>query len=114
MTEPAREITVAPLSAIPPGEGRAFDIAGERIAIFRTREDKLFAVQAICPHRAGPLADGLIGEETLICPLHAAKFDLATGAALSGPTASCLKSYPVRLNDRQQIVLTTSTALETK
>ena len=106
MTEPTREITVAPLSVIPPGEGRAFDIAGERIAIFRTRAGKLFAVQASCPHRGGPLADGLIGDDTLICPLHAAKFCLSTGDALAGPTTSCLKTYPVRLNDRQQIVLT--------
>jgi nitrite reductase/ring-hydroxylating ferredoxin subunit len=106
VTESTRDITVAPLSAIAPGEGRTFEIAGERIAIFHTRAGNLFAVQAACPHRGGPLADGLIGEDTLICPLHAAKFNLATGTALAGPTDSCLKTYPVRLNDRQQIVLT--------
>ncbi len=64
----------------------------------------LFAVQAGCPHKGGPLADGLIGESTVICPLHAWKFDLATGEPAMG---SCkLKTYPVRLDDRQHIVLT--------
>ena len=100
------DIAVAPLSAIPLGEGRTFEIAGERIAIFNTRSGRVFAVQASCPHRRGPLADGLVGETTVICPLHAAKFDLATGTPLSGPTDCPIKTYPVRLDDEQRIVLT--------
>ncbi len=98
------EIIAGPLEAIPPGEGRAFDIGGERIAIFRTRAGGIFAVQAECPHQGGPLADGLVGGTTLICPLHSWKFDLATGEALMG--ACGLKTYPVRLDESRQIVLT--------
>ena len=109
MTKQDLEITVAPLSAIPIGEGRTFEIAGERIAIFNARQGKVFAVQASCPHKGGPLADGLLGENTVICPLHASKFDLTTGAALGGPVGDCpLKTYPVRLNDQQHIVLALS------
>ena len=107
MTAQALEITVAPLSAIPIGEGRTFEIAGERIAIFNARTGQVFAVQASCPHKGGPLADGLLGEATIVCPLHASKFDLTTGASLGGPAGSCsLKVYPARLNDQQHIVLT--------
>jgi nitrite reductase (NADH) small subunit len=60
-------------------------------------------VQAACPHKGGPLADGLVGGTTLICPLHAWKFDLATGQALFGDCG--LKTYPVCVDDAQQITL---------
>jgi nitrite reductase (NADH) small subunit len=97
------EIRLCPLSAIPPGEGRNFDALGETIAVFRTRSGGVFAVQAACPHRGGPLADGLLGGSTLICPLHAWKFDVSTGDVLFGDCG--LKTYPVRVDDSEQIVL---------
>jgi nitrite reductase (NADH) small subunit len=97
------EMKLCPLSAIPPGEGRNFDVRGEQIAVFRARSDGVFAVQAACPHRSGPLADGLLGGSTLICPLHAWKFDLSTGDALFGDCG--LKTYPVRVDDSGQIIL---------
>lgn len=98
------EVMLAPLVAIPTGEGREFEVAGERIAVFRTRGGGVFAVQAHCPHKAGPLADGLVGGETLVCPLHSWKFDLATGEALNGNCG--LKTYPVRLDEMDRIVVT--------
>jgi nitrite reductase (NADH) small subunit len=103
MTEVCVEVTLGPLSAIPPGEGRAFEARGERVAVFRTRAGAIFAVQAECPHKGGPLADGLVGGTTLVCPLHAWKFDLASGAALMGECG--LKAYPVRIDEAGQIVL---------
>lgn len=100
------EITVGPLSAIPLGEGRTFDVGGERVAIFNSRTGRVFAIQASCPHKGAPLADGLIGGTTLICPLHAWKFDLETGEPLFG---SCgLKTYPARVNEDGRIVVTLS------
>jgi nitrite reductase (NADH) small subunit len=89
------EVTLSPLSAIPEGEGRTFDVAGQRLAVFRSRDGSVFATQAECPHKQGPLADGLLGGGTLICPLHALKFDLKTGKALNGECR--LKTYPARL-----------------
>jgi nitrite reductase (NADH) small subunit len=97
------EVVVAPLNSIPPGEGRNFEIAGEKIAVFRNRADQLFAVQAVCPHKGGPLADGLIGGSTLVCPLHSWKFDLTTGAAMVGECG--LKTYGVRADERGRIVV---------
>ncbi|MBV8068951.1 MAG: Rieske (2Fe-2S) protein [Acidobacteriaceae bacterium] len=104
MTATEMKITLGPLSLIPPGEGRSFEIAGERIAVFRTRGGRLFATQADCPHRNGPLADGLVGGSTVICPLHGWKFDLSTGAA--APASCTLKTYSVSLTDQEQLVLT--------
>jgi nitrite reductase (NADH) small subunit len=97
------ELKLGALSSIPPGEGRNFDVDGEKIAVFHARSGEVFAVQALCPHRGGPLADGLLGGSTLICPLHAWKFDLSTGAPLFGDCG--LKTYSVRVDDSGQIVL---------
>jgi nitrite reductase (NADH) small subunit len=91
------ELRVANLDAIPPGEGRTFGIMGEKLAIFRTREGRVFAVQAECPHRGGPLADGLVGGTTVVCPLHGWKFDLSTGDPIMGECG--LNKYPVRVGD---------------
>jgi nitrite reductase (NADH) small subunit len=97
------EVTLGPLSAVPPGEGRTFEVGTCKIAVFHTRRGEVFASQAECPHRKGPLADGLIGDKTLVCPLHSWKFDLATGKAQDGE--SCLKTYRARLSRGGQIVV---------
>ncbi len=98
------ELAVTPLEAIPPGEGRTFEVAGERLAVFHTRAGEVFATQAECPHKGGPLADGLIGGATLICPLHTWKFDLRTGEALLG---SCgIKTYSARLDEKKRVLVT--------
>jgi nitrite reductase (NADH) small subunit len=68
---------------IPLGEGRAVTIAQRRIAVFRTRSG-WYALDAACPHLGGPLADGIVSDRSVICPLHDRRFDLITGAALSG------------------------------
>jgi nitrite reductase (NADH) small subunit len=103
MTDTAAEIVLGPVTAIPPGEGRTYAVSGERIAVFRARNGELYAVQAECPHKGGPLADGLMGGTTLICPLHAWKFDLRSGEALMG---SCgLRTFAVRVNEDRQIVI---------
>ena len=68
---------------VPIGEGRAITIAGRRIALFRTRRG-WYALDAACPHLGGPLADGIVAERSVICPLHERRFDLASGESLSG------------------------------
>ncbi len=103
MTLSATEYPLGLLSEIPPGEGREFVVAGLPIAVFHTRSGAVYATQALCPHRDGPLIDGLMGGTTLLCPFHAWKFDLRTGEALLGQCG--LETYPVRL-DAGQIVLT--------
>jgi len=65
---------------IPVGEGRAFTVDGQQVAVFRLRDGTVRALGAVCPHRGGPLADGLIDGSVVICPLHGYTYDLATGA----------------------------------
>ncbi len=97
------QVTLGPLSAIPEGEGRTFAVAGQRLAVFRGRDGAVFATQAECPHRQGPLADGLLGNGTLICPLHSLKFDLRTGKALNGDCS--LQTYPLAVSAAGQLLV---------
>ncbi len=105
MTDTTTEVMVGPVDEIPLGEGRTFAVGDERVAVFRTRSGQLFAVQAECPHKRGPLADGLLGGTTLICPLHSWKFDLRSGDALMGDCG--LRTYAVRVDEAGQIVVST-------
>jgi nitrite reductase/ring-hydroxylating ferredoxin subunit len=93
---------LGPLDQIPYGEGRAFAVAGEQIAIFRMRDGSLRAVSAVCPHRGGPIADGQIDAKHVLCPLHMNAFDLTTGCSSTG--ADPLTTYHVSV-DGDQIVL---------
>ncbi len=88
---------LGPVSRIPLGEGRTFDLDGVSIAVFRTRMGAVLATQARCPHNAGPLADGVVGATTVICPLHAYRFSLATGAPL-GNDCAALTTYAVAVS----------------
>lgn len=95
---------VGPLDRIPVGEGRSFRIGCREIAVFRAREGDLYAVQADCPHRAGPLVDGLIGGGKVVCPLHGQTFDLATGEP-ARPTCAGLRTYSVELSDARDVLI---------
>lgn len=97
------EITLGPLTAIPEGEGRTFEVGTIRLAVFRERGGAVFATQAECPHQRGPLADGLLGSGTLICPLHSLKFDLATGKSES--PGCTLKTYTTRVSPLGQVLV---------
>jgi nitrite reductase (NADH) small subunit len=90
----ATEHAVGHVSQIPPGEGRTFDLDGKLIAVFRTRGGGVFATQAYCPHRGGPLADGLTDEKSVVCPLHDRIYDMGTGIG----TDCNIETYPVRVS----------------
>jgi nitrite reductase (NADH) small subunit len=68
---------------VPRGEGRSLMVDGRRIALFRA-ESGWYALGGVCPHAGGPLADGILADCRVICPLHERAYDLATGAALAG------------------------------
>lgn len=88
---------------VPLGQGFCFVVGGEEIAVFRQRDGRLFAAQNRCPHRQGPLSEGVIGAGKVLCPLHAQKFDLCTG---QGPAPDqCIRVYPVR-ESNGEILLT--------
>jgi nitrite reductase (NADH) small subunit len=87
------EVEVGYLEEIPVGEGRTYAVDGAQVAVFRLRDGTLRAIDALCPHRGGPLADGLIDERVVVCPLHGHTFDMCTGAEAGGDLS--VRSYPV-------------------
>jgi len=102
---PNAERCLGPLSQVPLGEGRVLAVPnGPSVAVFHLRSGAVHATQAGCPHRDGPLADGILGGTTLICPLHGRKFDVATGAALGD--VGDLVTYPARVSAAGDILVT--------
>ena len=90
----ASERAIGHLSQIPKGEGRVFRVGTDQVAVFHNRAGEVFATQSECPHRKGPLADGLVDSTSVICPLHERTYDLRTGQEVG---ADCyLRLFPVR------------------
>ncbi|MBS1808583.1 MAG: nitrite reductase (NAD(P)H) small subunit [Acidobacteria bacterium] len=97
-------VNLGSIERIPLGEGREFLVDDEEVVVFRTREEKVYALQAKCPHRSGPLADGLIGGGKVICPFHAYKFELSSGNPI-GHDCAALKTYNVQISEHGDILL---------
>lgn len=100
------DIQVGPVDDIPVGQGRTFTVDGEQIAVFRLRDGSLRAIDAVCPHKGGPLADGLADDQVVVCPLHGHTFDMATGSEAGGHPMS-VRSYPVSAVDGTIRITTT-------
>lgn len=86
-------INLGSIEKIPIGQGRCFIVADQEIAVYRQRDGKLFATQNRCPHRNGPLSEGIVGAGKVVCPLHSHKFDLASGCG--SDSAECVRVYRV-------------------
>lgn len=74
-------IAIGRAEDVPLLEGRSVAVGDRRIAVFNTAQG-FHALDAVCPHRGGPLADGLVADSCVTCPLHGWRFDLRSGAAL--------------------------------
>src|SRR6266478_888745 len=72
-------VRITEMQNIPLREGRSVNVAGREIAIFNLG-DRFLAVDGRCPHKGGPLAEGIVTGTTVVCPLHAWKVDLESGA----------------------------------
>ncbi|HTS36553.1 MAG TPA: nitrite reductase small subunit NirD [Candidatus Solibacter sp.] len=90
-------VRIAYCRDIPLREGRAAKVGNREIAIFNLG-DRFLAVDNHCPHKGGPLADGLVSGTTVVCPLHAWRLSLDTGKGVNGPSASsCVETFPTRV-----------------
>ena len=87
---------VGALSDIPRLGARCVKTAMGDIAIFRTADDRVFALRDQCPHKHGPLSQGIVHGTSVTCPLHAWVISLETGA-VEGPDEGCTKRFSVKL-----------------
>lgn len=93
---------VADRNLIPRNEGKKIVWGDRQIALFNLGEEFL-AVDARCPHKQGPLADGIVAGKAVFCPLHNWKIDLISGCALAGGQGRTA-SYPVKLEGDQVFI----------
>jgi len=90
---------ICELTDIPQRGSRVVSLSGkEDIVIFRTGDDQIFALHDKCPHKAGPLSQGIVHGRQVTCPLHSWKIELESGAAVA-PDVGCTQSFAVRLED---------------
>lgn len=89
-------IEVGKLEDIPPLGSRIVQTNIGDIAIFRTAKDEVFALKDQCPHKGGPLSQGIVHDKRVTCPLHNWVIALDTGEA-TGPDTGCTKKYPLKI-----------------
>lgn len=90
-------VQVTPCESIPLREGRAVMLGSRQIAIFNLG-DRFLATDNQCPHRGGPLCDGIVAGDSVVCPLHAWKVRLDTGAVeRPAAQAKCVATYSTRV-----------------
>jgi len=94
-----RWVQVVALEALPAREGRAITVGDRELAFFNLG-DRVLAVENRCPHKAGPLCDGIVTGVSVVCPLHAWKVNLDTGEVERPRDAgACVRTYQTRVED---------------
>lgn len=99
MNNTMRWVRTARCEEIPLREARSVRFGDREIAIFNLG-DRFLAVDNRCPHKGGPLADGIVSGATVVCPLHARKVNLETGALVNAlDTPPCVAVFRTRVED---------------
>jgi nitrite reductase (NADH) small subunit len=93
-----RWIDVGALEALPRLGARVVRTAEGCVAVFRTREDQAFALEDRCPHKGGPLSQGIVHGNSVTCPLHNWVLNLETGDA-QGADVGHAKTFPLRVEN---------------
>ena len=96
-------IDIVALEDVPRLGARVIKTDTMDIAVFRTRDDQVFALRDGCPHRGGPLSQGIVHGATVTCPLHNWKIDLASGEAL-GPDEGCVNVYAAKVEEGRVMI----------
>lgn len=93
-------VKIVALEDIPQLGSRVIKTDTTDIAIFRTASDEVFAMKDECPHKQGPLSQGIVHGASVTCPMHNWKIDLASGEALA-PDEGCTNVYPTKVENGQ-------------
>jgi nitrite reductase (NADH) small subunit len=98
MQKQLERIQVANIGDIPPQTGKTVDLNGMSIALFRLSTGEVRAIENRCPHKGGPLAEGIISGEHVFCPLHDWKINTTDGK-VQEPDTGCVRTFPVDIAD---------------
>jgi nitrite reductase (NADH) large subunit len=89
---------VCHLNELPKQSSHSLKVDNKRLAVFRTTTGDVYALEDRCPHKKGPLSEGLIHGDYVACPLHDWNIELKTGQAMY-PDKGCVSTYPVRIEE---------------
>lgn len=90
-------LDLGPVTQVPLRGARTVPVmGGPEIAVFRTGDDRIYVLENRCPHKGGPLSQGIVHGDRVACPLHNWTISLATGRA-QGPDEGCTPTIPVRI-----------------
>lgn len=94
---------VAKVSDLPDGQARVFEVNDTRVLLCKVN-GQVCAIADVCTHDGGPLGEGDLDRNEIICPRHGARFDVCTGAVLSFPAITPVDSYAVRVDGDDVLV----------
>ncbi|MBA8903468.1 nitrite reductase (NADH) small subunit [Phyllobacterium sp. P30BS-XVII] len=97
-------VEIGTINDIPRRGARCVNTPDGKIAVFRTMEDQIFAIDDHCPHKGGPLSQGIVHGAAVTCPLHNWVISLETGKALGADEGS-VKTIAVRLDGERIMAL---------
>lgn len=100
---------IGALDDVPVSGARVAHTPAGRLAVFRTIDDKIFVMDDKCPHRGGPLSQGMVYGHKVSCAMHGLNIDLATGEAIA-PDDGCVRRFPVKV-EAGRILLDLAAAL---
>lgn len=103
MTDTANWAELCPVSDIPQRGCRVVITDKVKIAVFRTHNDEIYAIEDKCPHLGGALSEGIVHADRVTCPLHNLVIDLKTGQAL-GPEPGCVTRFEVKTEDSKVFI----------
>ncbi len=91
-------LDIGPVTQIEPGTARTLPVeGGDEIAVFRTMNGDCYALVNQCPHKQGPLSQGIVHGNVVTCPLHNWNISLKTGEAL-GDDEGCVPTVPLKID----------------
>ena len=96
-------VDIGSLDDIPRQGARLVRTAQGCVAVFRTMDDRVFALDDRCPHKGGPLSEGIVHGTSVTCPLHNWVFDLNTGAA-QGADEGRVRTHAVRVDQGRVLI----------
>lgn len=96
-------IDIGPLDDIPPRGARVVRTRLGCVAVFRTAADEIFALDDRCPHKGGPLSEGIVHGNRVTCPLHNLVLSLETGVA-DGPDQQAARTHPARVEGGRVLI----------
>jgi nitrite reductase (NADH) small subunit len=96
-------IVIGSLADIPRRGARCVETPDGKVAVFRTADDRVFALEDRCPHKGGPLSQGIVHGASVTCPLHNWVISLESGKAL-GADEGCVRTLPVKVEEGKLLI----------